>query len=374
MRRFFSLFFLVLFNIFIVFLFLEVGVRVWLYSSQESFDTFMSSISDGKGSTHKRKITAGNVTLGRLIRKSAHSGRVYEFMPDIEATYLGEDFETNSFGMRDREIPMEKPPGVRRVVGIGDSVMFGWGVSQDDSYLRVVEKTLQADSQEVHFETLNFAVPGYNTAMEVATYEDLGRRFSPDVVVLHFVDNDLGIPLFMSEPLNLYTFGKSYAFQKINDLFKAVSKSGASTRADFVGVEFEGKDATERKQVIAKYQYMLGHEGFNRAMAELSRLVCEDEVPVVILTGRLKGDFEPLVMNAAKTYGFHVLEAYPVVNAYVENNQIENTPEARKKLLWLNDHDPHPNVLGHQLYADTLVPFLKNLFRDQEGQYLPICN
>jgi hypothetical protein len=374
MQRIFSLFILVFFNILIIFLFLEGGVRVWLYSSQESFDTFMSGISDSKGSEDKRKITASNVTLGALIKKSTHAGRVYEFMPDIEATYLGEHFETNSFGMRDdREFLLKKPPEVRRVVGIGDSVMFGWGVSQEDSYLKVVEKTLQSESLDTHFETLNFAVPGYNTAMEVATYEDVARRFSPDVLVLHFVDNDLAIPLFMSEPLNLFTLDKSYAFEKIMDLFQAMSRTEASTKGDFVGVEFKGKDATEKKQVIAKYQYMLGHEGFKQAMAKLSRLVCEDQVPVVILTGRLKGDFVPLVMNAAKTHGFHVLEAYPVVNAYVEDNQIENTPTARKKLLWLNDHDPHPNVLGHQLYADTLLPFLRDLFRDTEGKYLPVC-
>jgi hypothetical protein len=105
---------------------------------------------------------------------------------------------------------------------------------------------------------------------------------------------------------------------------------------------------------------MLGSEGFNLAMERLSKLLKEDNIPLVILAGRLKGEMRDLVMNAANKYGFHVVEAYEVVNDYVKKNNIENTPEARKKLLWFNNNDPHPNELGHKLYAKTLKEFLLN--------------
>jgi lysophospholipase L1-like esterase len=374
MTRLFSYLILVFFNLLFIFLLLEAGVRVWLYSTEESFETFSRQVAGTTASPgRKRKIESDSITLGNLIQKSAHPGRVYEFMPDIEATYLGKHFETNSFGMRERETDLKKPEGTFRIAGIGDSVMFGWGVDVQDSYLRVLEQTLNRASDTYLFETLNFAVPGYNTAMEVATYEERVRSFSPDLLLLHFVDNDLGIPLFMTAPSDYLSLNKSFLIEKVQELL-SYFRNAPETSESFIGVEFRGQDETDKKKVLKKYQYMLGHQGFNLAMERLSRMVCEDRIPVVILAGRLRGEMKDLVMSAAGKYGFHVVEAYPVVNEYVEKNNIENTPEARKKLLWLNEHDSHPNELGHRLYAETLLSYLQKILSDHEEKYVPICD
>ena len=41
----------------------------------------------------------------------------------------------NSLGMRDREGCPQKGPETFRVVGLGDSLMFGWGVRQEETFL-----------------------------------------------------------------------------------------------------------------------------------------------------------------------------------------------------------------------------------------------
>lgn len=48
----------------------------------------------------------------------------------------------NSLGFRDRDHEIEKPPGVFRIVGIGDSFTYGVGASQDATFLARIEATL----------------------------------------------------------------------------------------------------------------------------------------------------------------------------------------------------------------------------------------
>ena len=95
--------------------------------------------------------------------------------------------ELNADGFRDRDYAKAKPPGVRRIVGIGDSYMFGWGVRTGKDYLSVLEERLAPRCPDARWEVLNMAVPGYNTAMEVETLRARGLAYEPDVVVVGFV-------------------------------------------------------------------------------------------------------------------------------------------------------------------------------------------
>src|SRR5690606_5386001 len=133
------------FNLGLLFLLLEVGFRGWIHFSQENgavFESQIDRVSSAQG--EKRKIS-GEISLGKLISKSSHPGRVYQFQPDIEAVYLGQPFSTNSFGIRDKEYPIAKEEGLFRIVGLGDSIMFGWGVKAEESYLSLVETRLNSE-------------------------------------------------------------------------------------------------------------------------------------------------------------------------------------------------------------------------------------
>jgi len=59
--------------------------------------------------------------------------------------------------------------GTFRVVGIGDSAMFGSGVSDGENHLAILERIVGRRFPGLKVETINTAVPGYNTIMEVET-------------------------------------------------------------------------------------------------------------------------------------------------------------------------------------------------------------
>jgi hypothetical protein len=113
------------------------------------------------------------------------------------------DYHVNSLGYRDREHPAQAAPGVRRVVGIGDSFVFG-EVRLRDNFLRVAEGTLneRADSSggrvpgRERVEMFLMGLGGYSPENYVGVLRATGLPVRPDLVLLcFFIGNDVtGIP------------------------------------------------------------------------------------------------------------------------------------------------------------------------------------
>jgi hypothetical protein len=100
----------------------------------------------------------------------------------LEATYT-----SNSLGMRDKErtIAGSKP----RIALLGDSVVEGFGVSDEETFSRVLEDHVFGGELEF----LNFGTSGeFGTIQEWLLYRHLARQFKPDLVLLVFLHvNDL---------------------------------------------------------------------------------------------------------------------------------------------------------------------------------------
>lgn len=102
--------------------------------------------------------------------------------PDYEDTYE----RTNTHGLRDRERSLQKPAGVHRVILLGDSIVEGHGLPEDETISQQLELLFPDQRTEV----LNFGVSSYCTRSEVELLEVKGLKLDPDVVVLVFVEND----------------------------------------------------------------------------------------------------------------------------------------------------------------------------------------
>jgi hypothetical protein len=97
----------------------------------------------------------------------------------------------NSKGLRaDREIPYEKPRGVRRILLLGDSFGMGYGVSLEDMFLSRLAASLDATGMDC--EGVNLSVSGFGTAEELVALQEEGFRYQPDLVVVawHRTDFD----------------------------------------------------------------------------------------------------------------------------------------------------------------------------------------
>jgi D-alanyl-lipoteichoic acid acyltransferase DltB (MBOAT superfamily) len=114
-----------------------------------------------------------------------------ELTPNLHREAYGVDFETNSFGMRDREHTPTKPPGTYRIALLGSSHVMGFGLPAKDMFKTILEERLNVDSAgATRFELLNFAVPGMSPAGDDWILEHHAAQFSPDLVIFvaHSVD------------------------------------------------------------------------------------------------------------------------------------------------------------------------------------------
>lgn len=97
---------------------------------------------------------------------------------------------SNSKGLRGtREYLLEPPTGVRRVLCIGDSFIFGENLSDEQTLPVQLEAIL---NREGRWEVLNLADHGYGTDQQWLRLQHLGFQYHADLVVVGFFEDDLG--------------------------------------------------------------------------------------------------------------------------------------------------------------------------------------
>jgi hypothetical protein len=117
-------------------------------------------------------------------------------IPGASVRYTRTEFdhriEIDSLGLRDREISREKPPGVFRILVLGDSFAEGKQVRLDETFAKQLERGLAERFPSQRWEVINGGVSGYGTADEIKFFEILGGSLDPDLVILAFcVGNDV---------------------------------------------------------------------------------------------------------------------------------------------------------------------------------------
>lgn len=96
--------------------------------------------------------------------------------------------ELNSDGFNDEPFQDEKPPGMRRVIAIGDSFLVGL-VPRERNFIDIMERRLQADLPvEIYNMGINHTHPGQYLSLLV----NEGLRWKPNVILIgFFVGNDI---------------------------------------------------------------------------------------------------------------------------------------------------------------------------------------
>jgi lysophospholipase L1-like esterase len=113
----------------------------------------------------------------------------YDGLPNVRGRFHGHTVTHNSHGNRGPEAAFAKPAGVRRVVVMGDSQAWGYGVDDDETIPAQLARALDEVGGARH-EVLNLGVGGYGTDQAFLKYLVQGTRYAPDVVVLSVFKND----------------------------------------------------------------------------------------------------------------------------------------------------------------------------------------
>ncbi len=100
----------------------------------------------------------------------------------------GVEVHINSLGLRGPEPRLPKPAGVRRILAVGDSTVYGFGVPLEDAFVQVAARALGGADHGL--EGLPAALPGYSTLQLLNLLQLRALRLEPDLLVLAPVWSD----------------------------------------------------------------------------------------------------------------------------------------------------------------------------------------
>lgn len=124
--------------------------------------------------------------IGRLVD--------YHYLaPNQKAFNFTVSVSTNSIGIRNPEIPIVKLAGGYRILALGDSHTFGYGVEDDQSWPRKLEAKLRLSplSKQRSFEVINAGIAGLSLAQEVQFLRERLLHLHPDLIVLGYYWDDM---------------------------------------------------------------------------------------------------------------------------------------------------------------------------------------
>jgi len=323
----------------------EAALRIAAFATAD--DQLARWRAETAGGAH---LTKGQVVpLGRLVRPAADPDVVYELLPDLDVVFQRQPVRTGSLGFRGGDPP---PRGAHDVVvvGIGDSVMFGSGVAHEDTFLAALGERLRRRFPDRTVVTVNTAVPGYDTAMEVATLRTKCLPLRPTIVVCDFVENDFDLPNFLllpPDPLRtdrLFLYDLAYGVLRRDNL-----PNGPLERAP-MATKLRFESSPDR--VPERYRHMVGVDGYHRALAAFAALAKQHAFHAVVSCHTA---IDPDAQRICDELGVPVVTAAARQRAWLAAN---GDPKLRDSALVLAPDDLHPSALGHRLLAEELDEFL----------------
>ena len=255
--------------------------------------------------------------------------------PNRTAHLMGVDVATNSKGLRDREIPYERMPGTLRIVMLGDSGTFGWGVRPEQTYSKLLEGMLAEKGFKA--EVVNTGVGNFKTIQEIEYFLTEAYKYSPDLVVVSYFFND-------AEQLPPHHAPNAFRRNCLSCVFLAgrfdTLLRRFSARPEwseyYLGLYQDGKGAgwLESKEYFRKLRDYCKEHGIGVLITNVPEIHDVQHYKLQSITD--------LVHNMADEYGFE----------FVDSLDWMRTVDSPK--LWIAPGDPHPNVLGHQLIAQAI--------------------
>jgi hypothetical protein len=324
---------------------LEVGLRI-----RAAYEDFRLDRSMGRLEQRKPPPPGQKVTLAEMIQLSPNPRIIYELIPNL-AVQLVRPVHTNGAGFRSPDVSIQKPPESIRLVGLGDSIMFGLGVGDGDPFMAALARKLGERQPRWLWESINTAVPGYNTVMEVETLASKGLAYAPDIVMINFVGGDDALPNFIRKRSQPLAFGRCF----LHD-FAHAWRTGRLDRDDFALADAPRADVgfvADPEKVPPEYRDMVGWKAYVGAMERLRDLSEANGFRVVVVG-------HPAVYTQVKelgrSLGFPVVESMRFMRRYMRANGIESDRDPR---LIIAPRDSHPTALLHGIIADAIVDGLE---------------
>ncbi len=289
-------------------------------------------------------LTVYDVEMWRYARQikalSTYPGVVEEQRPNASAYLMGARVRTEEHGFRlpDPATVARRRPGNRLAVALGDSLTFGWGVPEGQTFPDQLERLLAARCPAAGGRAVTVANAGIgncNTSMEVQRYKLRIRPYMrPDWVILGFSFNDAepdAVP--DTNPFYWHSALLSLAAARLQ---KQSDPKLANYKDYYVGLFREGRPGWERtKAQLRELGAVLRADGAAATLLVMPELHDPHDRGIAEAFSR--------VAAVGRAAGFEVIDPAP------------DFPPGSGERYWVSHEDAHPNAEAQAIFARALA-------------------
>jgi lysophospholipase L1-like esterase len=264
----------------------------------------------------------------------------------------------NSLGTRGPEFKPAKPANIFRIVSLGDSKTFGWGLTEKETYSGVLEALLQEKAGPGRkIEVINAGVNAYSYPQMQAYFKNVALKYSPDMVIIgdanlwtqfSGANNPEFVKKFMMR-VRLKNFLRRFAMYhyvvevKLKEVYER-------QRTKFIPVD-------PKQDTLFKEQQAKDPDAFFRnSIEELCRVALTNGVkPVLLYMPTLTALKQPGETNNVHRAKMNVSQALNVPFVDTTSVLVSKADE-----LYLESDPVHFNVAGNEIIARRLVETVAN--------------
>jgi lysophospholipase L1-like esterase len=300
----------------------------------------------------------------------------------------------NSLGYRTWEFSPKKDKDVFRIICVGDSPIFGWGVKFEDTFAVKLKTLLEQKYKDKKFEVLSCSIPGYSSSQGLYLIEDeILPLYDPDLLIVSFGRNDDVLEKYPDR----ITIKKNVIILKLENLFqhlalyRALEKlliknpdqdiKGMSDLED-IGNNIKFNPQTKEriytdKDLVKRVSY----EETTENLSKIAKLIKKRNIPFLFLNtvlSHLYPERHDLLNKFCKENDIDYIDIYTMLEENIED--VKTNPKYKSQVDYyrnysgdelFNSNDrfylyfnlSHPNSIGHQLISETI-------FKKLEEQHL----
>lgn len=302
-------------------------------------------------------------------RPSANRKMGYELIPGSASFEDNTWYRINKDGIRDEVYARIKPASTYRIAAVGDSCTFGMAVDLQDTWPKQLEKELRRSKASV--EVINFGVMGYNTTQEAEIIREKVLGYSPDLIVIGYSLNDIGILSRERTVLSTYRGYNSFLTTGIGfiDKFLGRSKLYLLLKNRFYLKKTKADTKPPRYSKDGQKVLKMGYNGFllnayqepenwsrlHAAFADIRRAT-QPKVPVLIaiypelqnLQQYPFSELHKIVKKLAGQYAFAVIDPLSAFLPY----EIQD--------VRISAANAHPNPLGNKIFSHAIASYIQS--------------
>ncbi|MHB8880871.1 MAG: SGNH/GDSL hydrolase family protein [Thermodesulfovibrionales bacterium] len=271
----------------------------------------------------------------------------YRHRPGYVDSFQGIDIRINSEGFRGPDFDVRQHNGVRRILILGDSVAFGWGVREEATFPALLQQRLRDAAKKV--EVISAGVSSWNTRTEFEFLKKRGIFYRPDAIILVIVYNDI-----LPKSTGHTKVPKDKLYPKVDvpaqrlDIKKWIERLSRYSYTmmlayHFIMIQDSKNDAKFYNRAVSP-----GWEDASDALSQMALLCREKGIPIIAY---LFGDERS---EANK-------EALSLYRKALQESDIHphSFPQELYERRHVNSYiDPHPNEAGHKIMADSILKML----------------